>query len=58
MTGDAHPMTGDGFLTSTVKRLGEDMLFSGAFDVFRYISDIFCVFCLVVKRFFVYLQSE
>lgn len=51
-------MTGDGYVTAIVKRLGEERFFSGAFGVFRHISAIFCVFCLVVKINFVYLQSE
>lgn len=46
------------FLTSTAKRLGEVQSFSRAFVVFRYISVIFRVFCLMVKRKFVYLQSD
>ena len=45
-------------MASTAKRLGEDKFFSGAFDVFRHISAIFRVFCLVVLGFFVYLQAE
>ena len=44
-------------LVLTGKRLGEDQLFSGAFGVFRCISAIFRAFCLVVLRFFVYLQA-
>lgn len=39
------------------KRLGEDMFFSGAFVVFRHISAIFCVFCLVIFGNFVYLHT-
>lgn len=39
------------------KRLGEDWFFSGAFDVFYYISAIFLAFCLVIKINFVYLQA-
>lgn len=38
---DRGRMTGDGYVAATVKRLGEDKFFSGAFDVFRYISDFF-----------------
>lgn len=40
------------------KRLGEEWFFSEAFGVFYYISAIFCLFCLVVKINFVYLQAE
>ena len=45
-------------MASTAKRLGEDCSFSGAFVVFCSISVIFRVFCLMVKRKFVYLQSD
>lgn len=38
--------------------LRKDCSFSGAFVVFRYISAFFRVFCLVVKRNIVYLQSD
>ncbi len=51
-------MTGDGYVTAIVKRLGEDRFFSGAFVVFRHISAIFCVFCLVVLGNFVYLPRS
>jgi hypothetical protein len=44
-------------VTSTFKRLREESLFSGAFVVFRHISDIFRLICLVVMRNFVYLQT-
>ena len=40
------------------KRPGEDRFFSGAFVVFCHISAIFCAFCLVIKRIFVYLRTE
>ena len=50
-------MAGDGYVAATGKRLGEDRFFSGAFVVFRCISEILCAFCLVVLRFFVYLQT-
>lgn len=40
------------------KRLGEDMFFSGAFVVFRHISAIFRVFCLVILGNFVNLPTE
>ena len=39
------------------KRLGEDRFFSGVF-VFCLISDIFRSFCLVIMKYFVYLQAE
>lgn len=45
------------YVAAMGKRLGEDKFFSGAFDVFRHISDIFLAFCLVVMRNFVYLQA-
>lgn len=45
-------------MTSAVKRLGEDCSFSEAFGGFRCISAFFRVFCLVVKRIFVYLQTD
>lgn len=51
-------LPGAGYVTATAKRLGEDKFFSGAFDVFRNISAIFFVFCLVEKIYFVYLQPE
>ena len=44
-------------MASTAKRLGEDKFFSEAFGVFRHISAIFRVFCLVVKKNFVYLHT-
>ena len=44
-------------MTSTFKRLREDRFFSGAFVVFRHISEIFRLICLVVMRNFVYLQT-
>ena len=44
-------------LVLTGKRLGEEQLFSGAFGVFFSICAIFRAFCLVVLRFFVYLQT-
>lgn len=44
-------------MTSTFKRLREESFFSGAFVVFRHISAIFRVFCLVVFGFFVYLHT-
>ena len=47
-----------GDVASTDKRLGEDRLFSGAFGVFRSISAIFCLFCLVVMEFFVNLPAK
>ena len=43
---------------STAKRLGEDSFFSGAFVVFCRVSAIFRIFCLVILRYFVYLQAE
>ena len=45
-------------MVSTAKRLGEDWLFSGAFVVFCRVSAIFRIFCLVILRYFVYLQAE
>lgn len=50
-------MPGDRFLTGIAKRLGEDRFFSGAFVVYCHIFIFFRVFCLVVKRNFVYLQA-
>lgn len=44
-------------MASTAKCLGEEWFFSEAFVVFRRISDIFRVFCLVVFGFFVYLHT-
>ncbi len=44
-------------MTSTFKRLREESFFSGAFVVFRHISDFFRIICLVVMRNFVYLQT-
>ena len=41
-------MLGDRYMTSTVKRLGEEWFFSGAFVVFRNISVIFRTFCFEV----------
>ena len=39
------------------KRLGEEWFFSEAFDIFRHISTIFRVLCLVVLGNFVYLHT-
>ena len=50
-------MAGDGYVAATGKRLGEDQSFSGAFVVFRCISEILCEFCLEVMRIFVYLHT-
>jgi hypothetical protein len=50
-------LAGDRFVISIAKRLGEEWFFFEAFAVFRRISDIFRVFCLVVFGFFVYLQT-
>lgn len=58
MAGNKHrPLPRDGYVASTAKRLGEERFFSEAFVVFHYISVIFRVFCLVIKRIFVYLQT-
>ena len=46
------------YVAATGKRFGEDRFFSGAFVVFRCISVIFRVFCLMVKRNIVYLQTD
>lgn len=51
-------MTGDRFLTSTVKRLGEEWFFTGAFVVFSPYFCYFFVFCLVVKRKLLNLHAE
>lgn len=51
-------VAGGSGLAATATRLGEERLFSGAFVVFRHISDFFCPNCLEVKRFFVYLPTE
>ena len=56
MPGDIMP--GERYLAATVKRLGEDWFFSGAFVVFAIFLLFFHVFCLVVKRKFVYLQTD
>ena len=50
-------LPGDRYVTSTVKRFGEEWFFSEAFVVFCYILVIFRLFCLVVKRIFVYLHT-
>lgn len=44
------------YVTSTAKRLGEKLFFSGAFVVIRPISVIFRAFCLEVLGNFVYLH--
>lgn len=41
-------LTGDGYVASTAKRLGEEGFFSEAFVVFHHISVIFRVFCFEV----------
>ena len=40
-----------------IKRLGKELIFSEAFGVFRHISAIFRVFCLVIFGNFVYLHT-
>lgn len=50
-------LAGDRFVISIAKRPGKERFFSGAFAVFRRISDIFRVICLVIKRIFVYLHT-
>ena len=56
--GRGRTWQGTGTWHEQVKRLGEDSFFSGAFVVFLCISEILCAFCLVVLRFFVYLQTD
>lgn len=51
------PLPGDRYVTSKGKRPGDERFFSEVFAVFCYISAIFLMFCLVVKRIFVYLQA-
>ena len=45
-------------MASTAKRLGEELIFSEAFEVLRNIFAIFRSDCLEVKRNIVYLQSD
>ena len=52
-----HTWQGTGTWHEQPKRLGEDRFFSEAFVVFHNISVIFRAICLVVLRFFVYLQT-
>ena len=50
-------LPGDRYVTSAVKRLGEDWSFSEAFVVFVAFLLFFHVFCLVLLINFVYLHT-